>query len=46
MVDLLMAVVFVSENIVNVKDVIAVLVIVPVVLRAFAWFGENPSGIS
>lgn len=41
-----MPVVFISKNIVDVKDVIAIFIIITIILDTFAWFGKNSSRIS
>ena len=41
-----MSVVFVPKNIINVKDVIAVLVIIAIILDTLAGLGKNSSGIA
>lgn len=41
-----MSIVFVPKNIVHVKNVIAILVIIAIILDAFAWLGQNSSRVA
>jgi hypothetical protein len=37
--------IFASQNIVDIKNVITVLVIISVILNPFAWLGENAARV-
>lgn len=44
--NILMAVLLISENIVDIQNVITVLVIISIIFDAFTWFSKNTSRIS
>jgi hypothetical protein len=44
--NILVSVVFIPENIVNIKDIVAILIIIAIILDTFTWLGEYSSGIS
>lgn len=44
--NILVSVIFVSKNIIDIKDVVAILIIIAIILDTFAWLGKDSSGIS
>ena len=44
-VDLLVAIVFVSENIVDVENIVAIFIVIAVILDSFARLCKNPSRV-
>lgn len=35
-----------SENIIDIEDIVAVIIIIPIVFDAFTWFRKHAAGIS
>ena len=41
-----MAVVFITKYVIDIQDIVTILIVVTVILGAFAWFRKYSSGVS
>ena len=42
----LVSIVFIPKYVIDIKNVVAVLIIIAIVFHTFAWLGKNPSRVS